>query len=38
MKYSSNLERIMVEYEPWAEMPVAQKNLHFYKDRCVGKG
>lgn len=25
MKYSSNLGGAVVEYEPWAERPVAQK-------------
>lgn len=24
MKYSSNFEGVVVEYEPWAVMPVAQ--------------
>lgn len=23
MKYSSNFERAVIKYEPWAEMPVA---------------
>lgn len=24
MKYSSDFERAVIKYEPWAEMPVAQ--------------
>ena len=35
MKYSSNFEGVVVEYEPWAVMPVAQNIYRIFRGRII---